>query len=155
MLQLILAMMVALHPDAPRTGAAPAFARAIAYVVEHDAPIDGVGRELGAALLVTFAWEEGRFGASARRGDGGVAACSLQVHASTEARRRELERDPIACVRAGYAVLRESYRRCSDARGYCGSCFAKDDAPAAIIAKRRARTAQGILSAAAMTLAAP
>lgn len=152
MLALVLAMMTALHPSAPRTGSAHAFARAIADVATLDAPPAGMDRALGAALLVVYGWKESRFALPAKRGDGGRARCAFQVHASG-AYGDTLERDPVACVRAAYAIMRASQRLCGDLRGFCGNCYAKDAEPAALVARDRARTAQGILDAARMTLA--
>lgn len=136
MLALVLALLAAI-------GAGPQFGRAIAWVAEHDAPPAGMTREQGAALLVVYGWEESRLALSATPGDGGLAHCAFQVHA-TGARAKQLDADPLACVRAAYAVLRESYRICGDGSGYCGACRGK--AATAIAARREAR-ARALLSA--------
>lgn len=134
MLALVLALLAALH-------APTSYATAIAWVAAHDPPPAGMSRELGAAMLVVYGWEESRLAWRAKRGDGGRAVCAFQVHA-TGTRADQLEADPVACVRAAYAVMRESQRICGDLSGYCGACRGK---AAKAIADRRAREAEGLL----------
>lgn len=138
---LILAVMAAIHPDAPRTGHAQEVAHAIAYVVARDAVPDGWTREYTAAVLVVTAWEEGRFRPGVV-GDNGRARCTMQVWGPPE-----LARDPVRCVRSALAVMREGARQCPDSPlgPYCGSC--KSDAARAIGA-RRLRAAQRLLAVA-------
>lgn len=129
MLELVLSLLTAL--SAPSS-----FAASIAWVATHDPPPAGMSRELGAALLVVYGWEEGKLALHVEPGDNGLAHCTYQVHA-TGARAAELERDPLACTRAAYATLRASYTLCGDGSGYCGACRGK--LASAIAARRFAR----------------
>jgi hypothetical protein len=140
-LALVLSLMSLVHPLAQRTGGAHAFAQAIAFVVESDEPPPGMTREMGAALLVVTAWEEGRFCVGCRRGDRGVSVCTFQVRAFSERHAQQLEASPVACTRAAYATMRASVRICPDAplAPYAGGCLSP--AARAIAARRLALAA--------------
>ena len=134
MILLILAMLA-------RLGAPLAFAPAIAFVVEHDAPPAGLTPQEGAALLIVYGWQESQLSPNVRRGDDGRAVCAFQVHADG-ARAAALEASPVACVRAAYAVMRASQALCGDLSGYCGACrgaFPRE------LARRRASDAVRLL----------
>lgn len=153
---LVAAMMAALSPSAMTTGNAPAIARAIAAVVTSDTP-PGMDPELAAAILVVTAYEESRFVLAARRGDIGRspvgAVCAFQVHARDEAQATRLERDPIACTRAAFYVLRiAATRTCvrDPIAAYAGNCNAR---AAKAIASRRLSKAHEIRAMAAARLA--
>jgi hypothetical protein len=150
---IVFAYMLALDPHPP--GQARAFASAISYVVEHtDAPA-GYSAELYAATLVVYGYGEGRYCVgTCARGDRGASACSFQVRASGDYAKR-LEASPLACTLAAARVMRASVKLCRDLRGYCGSCYAQDGAPAATIARDRARSAAGLVDAVTMANAAP
>ena len=142
-LTFVLGLMAALGDDVQRTGSAYAYAQSIAWVVSHEDPPPGISRELGAALLVIYGWEEGRFVMKPRRGDNGVAVCSFQVHARSPTQATMLETNPVECVHAAYAVMRASQQMCGDLSGYCGACRGRFPAELAL---RRAHAAEAILA---------
>ena len=145
----VLALMLAISPIAPKTNDAQGFAQAIARVVSTATLPEGVSRPMAAALIVQYAWDEGRFSLRASRGDHGAARCALQVHTGDWA-----ESSPEACVRAGWYVMMASYKLCGDASGFCGSCrlVAGEYASrfAVAISDRRVYKAQGLLDAVVM-----
>ncbi|MEK0430309.1 MAG: hypothetical protein RL139_113 [Gemmatimonadota bacterium] len=105
-------MLVVLFVLAAMNSLAPgrdhlANAGAIASVVLEERPLfrDDESKLRTAALVVAIAFRESSFrnDVTSRTGD----YCLLQVN-----RRPELAADPVACVRVGMAMLRESMRIC-------------------------------------------
>lgn len=80
---------------------------AIAQAIDADKPLfkDDVSKLKTSALIVAIAFRESSFrnDAVSKTGD----HCLMQVN-----RRPELAEDPVACVRVGIAMLRESMRIC-------------------------------------------
>jgi hypothetical protein len=118
MLPFVLALVAALHPQAPRLTDARAVSRAIAQVVASEEPLPNMTRERTAALLVVMAWHESRFQMHAV-GDHGKSFCALQVQ-----NQPWLADNPLACVRAGMTHLRASMMACPEAplASYAGGC---------------------------------
>jgi hypothetical protein len=114
----VLALVAALHRDAPRAGDVQAVSAAIAHVVAHDPLPPGWTPRYAAAALVVTAWDESRFRMGVV-GDGGRARCAMQVWGP-----ESLARDPVACVRWALAIMREGYRVCPEVplAPYCGGC---------------------------------
>lgn len=103
----VLAMMVHLSPTDDPIVRHGELATAIAIVTSEEAPLfaGDVTRERTAALLVAVAFRESSLTASIL-GDGGRSVCAMQIHGGAT----QLNEDPIACVRTGYRMLRESIR---------------------------------------------
>jgi len=124
----VLAIMAALHPSAPRTGAARMVADAIAYVVTAERESVFETREVDAAILVVIAWEEGRFCLICKRGDRSLhpfgSVSTFQIRATSEAQARALESNPRYAAGTALHFVRESARSCpgSPLAPYCGSC---------------------------------
>lgn len=99
-------------------------AQAIALVVAVDGGVKDWGEELTAAALVVSAWQEGRFCTHCKRGDGGVAVTTFQIHARSEEHARQLEGSNVAAARAALYIIREGARICPDRplAPYCGGC---------------------------------
>lgn len=115
-LAFVLALMTALHQQAPRTGDAYAIASAIAWVVSHEKAPALETREFDAAVLVVTGWHESRYRMSAV-GDGGLSRCAFQVRGGPL-------HDPVGCVARALHFIRLGARMCPDAplAPYCGSC---------------------------------
>lgn len=150
----VLALMSALSPLAPRSGNAMEFASAIAEIASVDPVPDGVSREMSSALLVVYAWHEGRYRRDVAASDHGWSHCSLSVHAAPGSDyARRLEASALACVRGGLASMRASYATCGGMDGYCGACArvfgARYSRAAIAIATERDREARLVLDRAA------
>jgi hypothetical protein len=126
----VIAIMAALHPSAPRTGAAGAVAVGIARAVTEEASPVFDSRRVDAAALVITAWEEGRFCFRCRRGDTSdqsklpASVGTWQIRATSETWARRIESDPILGARIALGTMRESARICPEhpLAPYCGSC---------------------------------
>ena len=135
-LRAIIFLMSLVAPGAEHTGHAYPFALAVLQVVRLDPPPPGETAEQGAAELLVYGYEEGRYCASCARGDGGRAVCTGQVWARSAEHARALEGSMFACVRAMYAILRMGARYCPANHGapYCGGC--RRPAPESIARRR-------------------
>jgi len=104
---IVLAMMLRLSPSSDPIVRHGALASAIAIVVVEDGAIfaDDASGERSAALLVAVAFRESSL-TPRITGDGGHSVCAMQIYDGAKA----LNDDPIACVRAGYRLLRASAR---------------------------------------------
>ena len=147
MLPLVLAMLTALHPQAPHVGDAKTVADAIAYVASHDDPIPGLSRESTAAVMVVTAWGESRFRMRSV-GDQGRAFCAMQVHGESW-----LTLNPIGCMRSALHLMRLSALSCKDAplAPYAGGCNSRS---ARWISAHRLKEAERIEAEARRALAA-
>ncbi len=103
----VLAMMLRLSPSETPIARHGALAVAVATVAEEDGPLftGDATLERTAALLVAVAFRESSLNASIV-GDAGRSVCAMQIHGGAPA----LNDDPIACVRAGHRMLKESIR---------------------------------------------
>lgn len=117
MTPLALAILLALHPDAPRTGDVYAVVSAVEKVIASDPLPEGWSRAQALATMLTYAWNESRFVMNAEHADSPehVTYCAFQVaHDAT------LKRDPFRCARLALAIMRASVATCGDLSGYVG-----------------------------------
>lgn len=153
-LRAVLLLLSLVAPGAEHTGAAYPFAVAVRAVVALDPPPPGETAEQGAAELLVYGYEEGRYCSSCARGDGGRAVCTGQVWARSAEHARALEGSMFACVRAMYAILRMGAKFCPANHGapYCGGC----GKPAAeAIARRREEKARRMVEVLHARMAVP
>lgn len=104
---IVLAMMLRLSPSDHPIVRHGTLATAIAIVVNEEPPlfVDDDTREKSAALVVAVAFRESSLRVDAI-GDGGHSVCAMQIYDGP----KTLSDDPIACVRTGYRMLRQSIR---------------------------------------------
>ena len=104
-LPFVLAAMALLSPGKDHAE----LATAIATVVEAERPLfaDDEDRRRTAAIVVAVAFRESSFRNKviSKTHD----ACALQVHG-----RPDLAADPVACIRVGLGMLRQSFKSCAD-----------------------------------------
>ena len=119
-------LIAALHPGASHTGDVATLAPAIAAVVSHDPLPTGWTQHESAAVLVTMAWHESRFGAHLV----GPARCDKKNDCSAYGiyqaeHRPDLANDAVAATRQEYYMLRVGVRDCPYAplSPAIGGCF--------------------------------
>ncbi len=103
----VLAMMLRLSPAEHPIGRHGALAVAISTVVTEEGALFSSDETLErtSALLVAIAFRESSLTANIL-GDGGRSVCAMQIYGGA----KSLNDDPIACIRAGYRMLRTSIR---------------------------------------------
>lgn len=103
----VLAMMLRLSPSETPIARHGALAVAISTVATEEGALfaNDVDLERTVALLVAVAFRESSLTASIL-GDGGRSVCAMQIHGGDPA----LNDDAVACVRAGYRMLKTSVR---------------------------------------------
>lgn len=87
-------------------------ADAIAVAVDEDAPLfhNDVDKLRTLAEHIAVAYRESGLRTDAV-GDHGRSFCAFQIHTSSGGK-EALTKDPLACARAGHALLRQSHRVC-------------------------------------------
>lgn len=111
--QWVVAMMVALEPNAPWRGTFEKTAEAIGRVAESEPLFDDRGEERTAALLVAVAWYESRLKPNAKSADG-HGMCLYQVDRRHMTDPRKALEDPELCTREAMKIIRASFKNCKN-----------------------------------------
>lgn len=103
----VIAMMLRLSPSDAPLERHNDLASAITIVASEEGPLfsDDASLERTSALLVAVAFRESSLRANVT-GDGGHSVCAMQIYDGP----KSLNEDPVACVRAGYRMIKTSIR---------------------------------------------